>query len=182
MYLYLDIPFPTFRHEILAHVDLWDHGPAIQPRGLDAVGPPQLNTLDDFRHFWDAAVRAQVIVINEFSEFLYLVANGEVKEQLRWQPAPRPQQGRSRGEGVSLYFERRGVGRIAGEECWEGVDKLFLAVWWPKFNVFFSSKVPTNKNQLEPQILVLPANYRDQQPPRIYAYGWLSTFTFLLQR
>ncbi len=153
------------REEILGSASLRDGAFNISPGGYDertpgddAVGSPLLNTLEDFRHFWNAADNVMAFVVAELSEVVYLVSNGHVKAELRWDAGLRPK------GGISLSLDRRGFGQIR-KKCPDELQQLWESQWLPTFNEYFCGQAPTGTYPPETQTLVLLAKVRHQQLP-----------------
>src|SRR6266511_633645 len=133
----------SYREEILDSASLRDGAFNISPGGYDertpgddAVGSPLLNTLEDFRHFWNAADNVMAFVVAELSEVVYLVSNGHVKAELRWDAGLRPK------GGISLSLDRRGFGQIR-KKCPDELQQLWESQWLPTFNEYFCGQAPT---------------------------------------
>jgi hypothetical protein len=157
LYFTVDVPDGPNRHEILSHGYLRDYGLEIIPGGLEAVGPLEMNTLEQFRRFWDYSNRVQAFIITEFSKVIYIVANGQVKTEIGWNIRPRTEM-----DGP-FYLERRGIGQNnKGKTCHLEIEKLFQSRGITQFNTFFCAWIPHKDPE---EALVLLANGRDQAVP-----------------
>jgi hypothetical protein len=156
LYFMVDVPdgLPQ-RHEILSHGYLKDYGLNIIPGGLEAVGSPMMDTLDQFRRLWHSSNTIQAFIVTEFSKVMYIVANGHVRAELRWDIKPKTVR---EGEGP-LYLERRGVGQTnKGKSCYLEIERLFQSQWSTQFNTFFCAWIPYKEPE---EAFVLLANGRD---------------------
>jgi hypothetical protein len=143
------------RHEILSHGYLKDYGLDIIPGGLEAVGSPTMDTLDQFRRLWNSSNTIQAFIVTEFSKVMYIVANGHVRAELRWDIKPKTVR---EGEGP-LYLERRGVRPTnKGKNCDPEIERLFQSQWSTQFNTFFCAWIPYKEPE---EAFVLLANGRD---------------------
>lgn len=160
IYLYLSVNLPSgSRHEILGAGWPRDDETEFIPGGYHAVGNPRLDTLDDFRHFWNASDNVVAFVVKDVSENAYVVSNGEVKAALRWIPSPKTRQ------GTQLKLGRMNIGLMEGGDYCKDVKGLLTSHWRSRFNVLFCGQAPPRPNEPPSQALVLPARYKDQPVP-----------------
>jgi hypothetical protein len=71
LYFKVDAPdgFPQ-RHEILSHGYLRDYGLEIIPGGLEAVGSPMMDTLDEFRRSWNSSNTIPAFIVTDIEQVL----------------------------------------------------------------------------------------------------------------
>jgi hypothetical protein len=142
------------RHEILGHGFLRDYGVEIISGGYDLVGNPLLNTLEDFRHFWDRANSAIAVIVTELSQVAYFILDDAVKAELRWSSGPKLHQ------GAPVSLGRIALGLREQEKCPKKIHELLSSQWGGKFNELFCGTA-----RRQHQFLVLPARYREQELP-----------------
>jgi hypothetical protein len=159
IYLYLSVNTPSgSRHEILGAGWPRDDGTELIPGVYDAVGNLRLDTLDDFRHFWNASDHVEAFVVKDVSENAYLVSKGEVKATLPWVSSPKTRQ------GTQLKLGRMDIGLMEGGDYCKDIKEL-LSRWRSRFNVLFCGQAPPPANEPPLQVLVLPASYKSQSVP-----------------
>ena len=158
LYFYVVIrpPGKTEQETILA----WAQKNAL---GLEEVNaePPPLNSLQDFRHFWDAAGNIGLSNITDLSPAVYLLSNGEIVNRLSW-----TQTSKLSGS-IGLQLRRTGLGLKGQEKCDALIDTL-LSRWKGKFNIMFCGASPVENTQA-----VLPARVAAPHVPKNLRI-WLS--------
>lgn len=170
IYLYLSVNLPSgSRHEILGSGWLREGETEFIPGGYHAVGNPKLDTMEEFRQFWNASNNVVAFIVKDVSEVAYAVSNGEVKATLPWIPSPNPRQ------GTQLKLGRMNIGLMEGVDYCKDVKELLTSRWSPQFNVLFCGQVPPRPNEQSSQILVLPSRYKDEPVP-VNLRIWLADY------
>lgn len=160
IYLYLSVNLPSgSRHEILGRGWPREDETEFLPGGLDAVGNPQLDTIEEFRQFWNASDEVVAFVVKDISEVAYIASDGGVRAELRWIPRP------TLPNTVKLKLGRMDIGLREGGDYCKGFKEILTSRWSLQFNVLFCGKVPLRPNEQSAQILVLPARYKKQPVP-----------------
>jgi hypothetical protein len=160
VYLHLSVNLPSgSRHEILGTGWPREDETELIPGGYDAVGNPKLDTLDEFRHFWNAADNVVAFVVKDLSETAYIVSNGEITATLRWIPSPKARQ------GTQLKLGRLNIGAMEGGDHCKDAKALLASHWKARFNTLFCGQAPPRPNESPSQAVVLPATYKDQHVP-----------------
>lgn len=160
IYLHLSVNLPSgSRHEILGRGYPQEDETEFIPGGYHAVGEPKLDTMEEFRQFWNASNNVVAFIVKDVSEVAYVVSNGEVKAALRWIPSPQNRQ------GTHLKLGRINIGQREGGDYCKDAKELLTSHWSPQFNVLFCGQAPTRPNEQPSQILVLPARYKDEPVP-----------------
>jgi len=168
VYFYLSVSFPSgSRHEILGSGWPREDETELIPGGYDAVGNPRLDTLDDFRHFWNAADNVVAFILKDISENLYVVSNGEIKAALRLTSGPKTRQ------GTQLKLGRLNIGVIEGVDYCKNLEGLLASRWKARFNVLFCAQAPPAPNEQPTKMVVLPATYNNQPVP-VNLQVWLA--------
>ncbi len=160
IYLYLSVNLPSgSRHEILGSGWPREGETEFIPGGYHAVGNPKLDTMEEFRQFWNASNNVVAFIVKDVSEVAYTVSNGEVKAALHWIPSPQPRR------GTQLKLGRINIGRMEGGDYCKDAKELLTSHWSPRFNVLFCGQAPPRPNEQPSQILVLPARYKNEPVP-----------------
>lgn len=160
IYLHLSVNLPSgSRHEILGSGWPREDGTEFIPGGYHAVGKERLDTVEEFRQFWNASNNVVAFIVKDISEVAYVVSNGEVKAVLRWIPSPIQRQ------GTQVKLGRMNIGLMEGGDYCKDVKELLTSRWNPQFNVLFCGQAPPRPNEQPSQILVLPARYKDEPVP-----------------
>lgn len=170
VYLHLSVSLPSgSRHEILGAGFPQVDGIELIPGGHHAVGKERLDTLEEFRQFWNAANNVVAFTIKDISRVAYVVSDGEIKAELPWINRPRPRQ------GTQIKLGRMNIGLKDGVDYCKDVKGLLASNWSPQFDVLFCGLAPPRPNEQPSQILVLPAKYKDEQVP-VNLRVWLATY------
>ena len=156
-YLYVDIPRwqgRAERREILAHAQIYNNELYVQPSGTNPVEPPLLDTLEDFRRFWDAVDNVAAFVVTKVSPVAYWISGTSVIAELHLSPKSeaingiRPLQlwthSRKQEKNQSLW------------KCPETISGLFQSRWSNEFNEYFcGTAVPEDTFLLIPIVFKL---------------------------
>lgn len=170
VYLHLSVSLPSgSRHEILGAGFPQEDGIELIPGGHHAVGKERLDTLEEFRQFWNASNNVVAFTIKDISKVAYVASDGEIKAELPWINRPRPRQ------GTQIKLGRMNIGLKDGVDYCKDVKGLLASNWSPQFNVLFCGLAPPRPNEQPSQILVLPAKYKDEQVP-VNLRVWLATY------
>ncbi|MDI3461839.1 MAG: hypothetical protein OJF50_000660 [Nitrospira sp.] len=170
VYLHLSVSLPSgSRHEILGAGFPQEDGIELIPGGHHAVGKERLDTLEEFRQFWNASNNVVAFTIKDISKVAYIASNGEIKAELPWINRPRPRQ------GTQIKLGRMNIGLKEGVDYCKDVKGLLASNWSPQFNVLFCGLAPSRPSEQPSQILVLPAQYKDEQVP-VNLRIWLGTY------
>jgi hypothetical protein len=160
IYFYLSVNLPSgSRHEILGSGWPREGETEFIPGGYHAVGNQKLDTMEEFRQFWNASNNVVAFIVKDVSEVAYVVSNGEIKATLPWIPSPNPRQ------GTQLKLGRMNIGLMEGGDYCKDLKGLLTSQWSPRFNVLFCGQAPPRPNEQPSQILVYPAKYKDEPVP-----------------
>jgi hypothetical protein len=97
----------------------------------ELFGPPRLDTLEDFRHFWDAANYVETFIVTKFFDVAYLISDDNVKTELRLNSGLIPP------TGTEVRVGRRGHSGELSKKCPSGIHDLFGSRWGTEFNEYF---------------------------------------------
>ena len=124
-------------------------------------GPTQLNTLEDFRHFWDGANYVQTFIVTKFFGVAYLISDDSVKTELRLNSGLILRVPPASGQAVTeVKVGRRGHSGDLNNKCPSGIHDLFGSRWGTEFNEYFCGVA-----RQEGKFLFLPAMGRSVDLP-----------------
>jgi hypothetical protein len=154
-YIYMKrLPANVEREEILTWAQNTPHGIDVN-YGQSGGEPPIVQSLLDFRSFWNAADKIYFFHVTEFSPFVFLVSinNSEISNRLSWTQTTQATQ------HASLQLRRTGLGLKGQDKCDALVGRL-LSQWRPKFDLFFCGTSPVENVQA-----ALPARVTTKSVP-----------------
>ncbi|MEX0803199.1 MAG: hypothetical protein WD688_07775 [Candidatus Binatia bacterium] len=137
--------------EIVGRVHTEDYGWQEVGGGYDSDRPSFLNTLEDFRRFWDHANYINAFVVTELSKVAYITTDGIIKAKLSWTHE------RKTAEGMSTSLTLGGHWKKYYEKCPIRIHELFKSQLHGKFNNFFCGEPPGAALRERNYHLVLPA-------------------------